>query len=153
MARKKRQGTEGYLDTVNETLREYEKSILQRATAVAAMVAIDKTLADLRERLLHLAGGAQQTKKAPSPPKPSTNPKKRSKQGVLAKAQLADQDPRIQRSIGTTLKALQALGGSAHRVDVAKKLGISDKAADLRMTRGIKLGLIKKLSPGTYEAL
>jgi len=151
--KKKQRGTEGYLSTVSEALREYEKEILRRVEAQAAVTAIDKTLASIREQLLHLAGGAQPTASTPSRTKRTKAPKKAKaaeKTGGGMDARLADQDPRIQRSVGAAMKALRDLGGSAHRDDIAKRLGVSANAVDLRMVRGVKLGMIKRLGKGAY---
>jgi len=154
MAKKKR-GTEGYLDTFSETLRSYEKLVVQRITAIEAVAKIDRDLEGLREQLLHLAGGQATPISIPSllptgSKRSAKSSAPKAKKAPRLASKLVNEDPRVQRSLGGVLDALQAAGGSAHLNDLGKKIGISPKAVALRMTRGIKLGLIRKVGKGTY---
>lgn len=142
MAKRKRE-TEGHLDTISEALRNYEKLVVQRIAATEAVAKVDRDLEGLREQLLLLASGQAAPVSTPARAKrtaKSSAPK--AKKAPRLASKLVNEDPRVQRSLGGVLDALQAAGGSAHLNDLGKKIGISPKAVALRMTRGIKLGQI-----------
>lgn len=148
---KKKGGTEAYLGTFHETLKEYENAIVQRAAAAAALASCDFNLEDLRKQLLHLAGGTT-TVVGLLPASPKTaKAAKRAAPTKSIETELKDVDPRIKRSMETTQKALKVLGGSAHKTAIAKKLGISTQATIQRLSRGVKMGVLHSAGKGIYE--
>jgi hypothetical protein len=150
MSRKKKGGTEAYLGTFHETLKEYESAIMLRAKAVSALANCDQNLEELRKQLLHLAGGKPPVAdRLPTAPK-AAKAEKRAAPTKSIEAKLEDVDPRIKRSMETTQKALKALGGSAHKTAVAKKLGISTQAVIQRLSRGVKMGVLHSAGKGIY---
>lgn len=148
---RKKGGTEAYLGTFSETLNEYEQAVVHRAAAAATLENCDRHIENLRKQLLHLVGstmkvtGLLPARTSPETEKtPGTKPK-------TAQEKLEKLDPRIQRSVEQTRKAIQDLGGSAHKSAVAKQLGISAQATIQRLARGVKLGLLRTSDKGVYE--
>jgi hypothetical protein len=139
------QKTEKKLDNFRQDLVEYENLILKKHATTAELADIDKKLTALRFRLIS-------SKSEDGAPFQMATAKKTNGSHKDAQSVLAGLDPRIQKSLGATIKALTKHGGSAHVEQLAKTMGISKKAAMLRASRGVKLGIIKRIDKGTYGA-
>jgi hypothetical protein len=133
--------TEQKLDSFRQDLVDYENLILKKAETSTQLAEIDKRLTELRFRLISSRGVEAV---------PTTTRKKTNGAHADAESVLAGLDPRVQKSLGATIKALTKHGGSAHVDQLAKTQGISKKAAMLRASRGVKLGIIKRIDKGTY---
>jgi hypothetical protein len=142
---KRTRQSEGKLDSFREQLLEYESLILKKHDAEQGLVDLDKRITALRQQmignkaLLLLPNGKGDGRRAPS-------------MSPTTEEVLAGCDPRVRKSLGAALRVLQKLGGTGHVDQVATRLKISSKAAMLRLARGVKIGLVKRVEKGTYAA-
>lgn len=127
MASKK---TENHLDAYRVELASFEDLVRKQERLSTELKTLGNLIEDRRKKLMLSAAGT-----------PSQ---------MSANAPLAGQDPRVRKNLGETLIVMKKLGGSVKSAELAKALGISPKAAQLRLYRARKLGLVRKVSIGVY---
>jgi hypothetical protein len=133
MASKKK--TENQLDSYRVELASFEDLVRKQERLNAELKVLGGLIEDRRKKLMLSAADPKAERSAPS---------------TLEASSLKGQDPRIRRSLGELLNAMRRLGGSVKSAEISKALGISQKAAQLRLYRARKLGLVRSVSLGNY---
>lgn len=165
--------TEEGLDDFATKLRSYEKLLGQKTEAEVALAKVDALLGAARQELMHFAGATLTAQKLFAPPKRRGKGKKtKAKEAAVAKGskfplphasgiswaaeeaalkiRLQKEDQRSVKSLLRLRKALRMLGGTAGIHDLVKKIGVNASAVHSQIVRAKQLGLVKRISRGTY---
>ena len=135
------------LDVFQAELIVYETLILKKHHLQDQMTAVDEELVAQRRKLLSNASA----RTLPVLTRTIGRKPRRSRKlppGLVEKLQGADL--RVRTSLTDLFYVLQGLGGEAHIETIAAGLRVSRQATSVRLSKGVKWNVVKRVKPGTY---
>lgn len=139
-------------DDPKALLTDLEQTVRERVDLENRLVAIDRRVAALREKIIAMSGKSTVPEKGK---RTSEQSESKAKQIPLIEEPPKEKKPKKARKtpkrIAATVATVRALGGKTTNKEFAEKEGIDPIAARVRLIRATDKGLLVRPKPGFYE--